>query len=348
MPSPTTIDAFLDLVRKSGVVNESRLLTHVDRLRAAGTLPGELAPLASILVRDGLLTPFWAEQLLQGKWRRFSIGNYKVLDRLGAGSMASVYLCEHKGIGREVAVKVLPTRRAEDPSSLERFYREARAGAAMKHPNVVEVYDIDQEENLHFLVTEYVDGNTLEEVVLQNGAPEWGRAAHYVRQAALGLQHAHERGLVHRDVKPGNLLLDRSGIVKVFDWGLAAFHDPDDRVIARTYSSQEIVHGNPDYIAPEQALNFSAVDHRADIYSLGMTFYFCLTGHPPFEEGTLAQKLIWHQARYPTPLRTLRPEVPEGLAAIVDRMTAKDPGQRYPTAAGVAAALEPWTRQIPG
>jgi serine/threonine protein kinase len=345
MPAPTTIDQFLDLMLKSGVVDETRLLTQVDQLRAAGALPTELPRFAGLLVQEGILTPLWAEMFLQGKWRRFFIGRYKVLDRLGAGSMASVYLCEHRPTGRKVALKVLPTAMADDPSWLERFYREARAGAAMKHPNVVEAYDIDQEEGLHFLVTEYVDGNTLEEIVRQRGPLEWGRAAHYIWQAALGLQHAHEQDAVHRDIKPGNLLVDRSGIVKVFDFGLVTFRDPAmDRHTVGTNRSPETVLGNPDYIAPEQALNFSAVDRRADVYSLGMTFYFCLTGRSPFEEGTVAQKLIWQQVRYPTSLRTLRPEVPEGLAAIVNRMTAKDPGQRYPTAAEVAAALEPWTR----
>src|SRR5437764_277040 len=165
MPAPTTNEEFLDLVRKSGVVDERRLAAHVEKLRAAGTLPAEPARLAGVLVRDGVLTQFQAENFLQGKWRRFTIGKYKVLERLGSGGMGSVYLCEHKFMRRRVAVKVLPAAKAEDPASLERFYREARAAAALDHPNIVRAYDIDQDENLHFLVMEYVDGASLQELV---------------------------------------------------------------------------------------------------------------------------------------------------------------------------------------
>src|SRR5919204_4041076 len=165
MPSPTTINEFLDLVRKSGVLDEKRLDAHVDRLRAEGDLPAEPNRLAGVLVRDGLLTQFQAEQFLLGKWRRFTIGKYKVLERLGSGGMGSVYLCEHKLMRRRVAVKVLPAAKANDEASLGRFYREARAVAAVDHPNIVRAYDIDQEENLHFLVMEYVDGTNLQDLI---------------------------------------------------------------------------------------------------------------------------------------------------------------------------------------
>ncbi len=344
MPAPRTSDEYLELVRKSDLVDENRLLAHLDQLRAAGPLPASPPALAGLLVRDGLLSGFQAEQLLLGKWRGFFIGKYKVLERLGAGSTAGVYLCEHQLVRRKVALKVLPPARAEDPVGLERFYREARAGAAMYHPNVVQAYDIYQDDKLHFLVTEYVDGNTLEEVVLRDGPLEWGRAAHSIRQAALGLQHVHEMGVVHRDVRPGNLLMDRQGVVKVFDFGLAAFL-PEDREASFTagFVGPGPAGGAPDYLAPEQTLNYPRVDHRADVYGLGVTLYFCLTARPPFPEGTVAQKLTWLQTRQPTPLRTLRPEVPEGLAAVVEKMMARDPAQRYQTAAASAAALEPWT-----
>src|SRR5713226_2805077 len=227
MPAPSTNDELLDLLRKSGVQEEKKLDAYLDKLRAGNTLPREPSKLAGYMVRDGLLTNFQAEQLLLGKWRRFNIGKYKVLERLGAGGMGSVYLCEHKLMRRRVAVKVLPTAKAEDPSSLERFYREARAVAALDHPNIVRAYDIDQDDNLHFLVMEYVDGASLQEIVKRVGSLDPTRAAHYMRQAALGLQHAHEvANLVHRDIKPGNILVDRSGTVKVLDMGLARFfHD---------------------------------------------------------------------------------------------------------------------------
>jgi serine/threonine protein kinase len=343
MPSPTTNEEFLELVRKSGVVDEKRLTTYLEKSRASQSLPPDPAKLAGLLVRDGLLTHFQAEQFLQGKWRRFTIGKYKVLERLGAGGMGSVYLCEHKLMRRRVAVKVLPTAKAEDTSSLERFYREARAVAALDHPNIVRAYDIDQDDKLHFLVMEHVDGSSLQDIVKKTGPMDVLRACHYIRQAALGLQHAHETaGIVHRDIKPGNILVDRNGIVKILDMGLARFFHDEDDILTRKF--EENVLGTADYLAPEQALDSHSVDIRADIYSLGATFYYCLSGRTPFAEGTVAQKLIWHQTRQPKPLRQLRPEIAEEVVAIIDRMMAKDPGQRYPAPIAVADALAPWTQ----
>src|SRR5262245_10670125 len=343
MPAPTTIDEFLEVARKSGVIDDKRLAAHLDKLRAAGQLPSDPRDLAVQLVRDGVLTQFQAEQFLQGKWRRFTLGKYKVLERLGAGGMGSVYLCEHTLMRRRVAVKVLPAQKAGDSSSLERFYREARAVAALDHPNIVRAYDIDQEENLHFLVMEHVDGSSLQDIIKRHGPMDVLRTSHYIRQAALGLQHAHETAaLVHRDVKPGNILVDRNGIVKVLDMGLARFfNDEDDQL---TKKHDENVLGTADYLAPEQALDSHSVDIRADVYSLGGTFYFCLTGRTPFAEGTVAQKLIWHQTRQPKPIRSIRPEVPEGIVAIVERMMAKDAGQRFQTPQEIADALAPWTQ----
>lgn len=343
MASPTTVPELLDLVRKSGIIDEKRLDSHLEKLRAANALPTEPGKLAGILLRDGILTRFQAEQFMQGKWRRFTIGKYKVLEQLGSGGMGSVYLCEHMLMRRRVAVKVLPSAKAEDPASLERFYREARAVAALDHPNIVRAYDIDQDEKLHFLVMEYVDGASLQEIIKKTGPMDVTRAAHYIRQSAFGLQHAHETaGLVHRDIKPGNILVDRNGIVKVLDMGLARFfHDTED-VLTKKYD--ENVLGTADYLAPEQALDSHSVDIRADIYSLGATFYFCLTGRTPFSEGTVAQKLIWHQTRQPKAVRSIRPEVDEGLVAVLDRMMAKDPAQRYATPIDVAEALAPWTK----
>src|SRR6266436_6852349 len=319
MPAPTTVEELIDLAKKSGVVDDKRLDAAVAKLRAAGTPPKEPGKLAGILVRDGILTHFQAEQFCLGKWRRFTIGKYKVLERLGSGGMGSVYLCEHKLMRRRVAVKVLPTTKAEDASALERFYREARAVAALDHPNIVRAYDIDQDDNLHFLVMEHVDGSSLQEIVKRSGPMDVLRAAHYIRQAALGLQHAHETaGLVHRDVKPGNILVDRNGIVKVLDMGLARFFHDEEDVLTKKYD--ESVLGTADYLAPEQALDSHGVDIRADIYSLGATFYFILTGSTPFSEGTVAQKLIWHQTRQPKSVQVIRPDVPAEISAIVEKM----------------------------
>src|SRR5437667_534887 len=343
MPAPTTVEELIDLAKKSGVVDDKRLDAAMAKLRAAGTLPKEPGKLAGILVRDGVLTHFQAEQFLQGRWRRFTIGKYKVRERVGQGGMGSVYLCEPKFMRRRAPVKVLAAAKAEDPSSLERFYREARAVAALDHPNIVRAYDIDQDDKLHFLVMEYVDGASLQEIVKRSGPMDITRAAHYVRQSAIGLQHAHDAaGLVHRDVKPGNILVDRTGAVKVLDMGLARFFNDEEDILTKKYD--ENVLGTADYLAPEQALDSHGVDIRADIYSLGATFYFCLTGKTPFNEGTVAQKLIWHQTRQPKPIRTIKPEVPEGVGAIIEKMMAKEAAQRYQTPQEVVEALESWTQ----
>jgi eukaryotic-like serine/threonine-protein kinase len=343
MPAPTTGEQFLELVRKSGVVDQERLDAHVQKLRDESALPDDPKKLAGLLVRDGLLTYFQSGQFLQGKWRGFTLGQYKVLEKIGSGGMGQVYLCEHLVMRRRVAIKVLPTNRADDPSSLGRFQREAQAAAALDHPNIVRAHDFSQEGNLYFLVMEYINGINLQESVQKGGPMDPTRAAHYVRQAALGLQHAHETaGLVHRDIKPGNILVDRSGTVKILDMGLARFaHERGDALTSK-YDEKSVL-GTADYLSPEQAMNSHDVDIRADIYSLGATFYFLLTGRPPFGEGTVAQKIIWHQMRPARPVRDIRPEVPEGLAAIVDKMLAKDPADRYQTPAELALALEPWT-----
>jgi serine/threonine protein kinase len=346
MPAPASVAEFLELVDKSGVLDETRYgaysayLTH---LRDAGSLPSDITKLAGLLVRDGHLTYFQAEQLLMGKWKRFTIGKYKVLERLGSGGMGQVFLCEHKHMRRRVAVKVLPTAKAEDPSSLERFYREARAVAALDHPNLVRAYDIDTDDHLHFLVIEFVDGSSLQDILKKTGGAPMDilRACHYVSQSAVGLHHAHAIGLIHRDIKPGNILVDRTGTVKILDMGLARFFNDEEDLLTKKYD--ENVLGTADYLAPEQAVDSHAVDIRADIYSLGATFYFLLTGDPPFKDGTVAQKLIWHQTRQPRPVRALRPEVPEALAAVLNKMLAKDVSQRYQTPAEVVQALAPWT-----
>jgi serine/threonine protein kinase len=343
MPAPTTADELLELVIKSKLVEEPRLRTYVQKLGETTTVPTDPAKLAQFLVRDAMLTYFQAEQLLQGKYKRFSLGKYKVLERLGSGGMGTVFLCEHKLMRRRVAVKVLPFQKAEDKASLDRFMREARAIAAVDHPNIVRAYDLDQDDNLHFLVMEWVDGTNLQDLVKKFGPLDPVRACHYVYGAAVGLQHAHEIGLIHRDIKPGNILIDRSGVVKILDLGLARLtHDQEDNL---TRQNDENVLGTADYLAPEQAMDSHTVDIRADIYSLGATFYFLLTGSAPFPEGSVAQKLIWHQNRAPRSIKVLRAEVPEAIVAIVEKMMAKDANKRYRTPSEVIAALTGWVTQ---
>jgi serine/threonine protein kinase len=297
MPAPSTVERFLQLVRKSGVVDEERLTTYLAKAQKSGW-PAQPPQVADQLIHDGILTHFQANQVLKGKFRGFFIGKYKVLEEIGSGGMGCVYLCEHRFMRRLVALKVLPVTKATNPAAVERFFREARAVAALDHPNIVRAYDTDQDGKMHFLVMEYVDGPSLQQIVHQSGPLAVERAVAYIYQGALGLQHAHEKaGLVHRDIKPGNLLVDRSGVIKILDMGLARFfHDQED-ILTKKY--QETVLGTADYLAPEQAVDSHQADIRADIYALGATCYFCLTGRTPFAGGTVAQKLIWQQSRQP-------------------------------------------------
>ncbi len=343
MPGLNTVDEFLQFIQRSGLLDKPRLDSHLQKLTAASPLPDQPNQLAALLVRDGLLTSFQARQLLAGKFQGFTIlGKYKILEMVGVGGMGKVFLCEHMLLRRLVAVKVLPRAKTENPLAVERFYREARAVAALDHPNIVRCFDVDRDGMVHFMVMEYVDGSSLDKLVAKQGPMDILRAAHYIAQSARGLQSAHEAGWVHRDVKPANILLDRTGVVKLLDLGLARlFADQEDNLTGQ--HSERTVLGTADYIAPEQAVASHDVDIRADIYSLGCTFYFVLTGRPPFAEGSMTQKLIWHQMRQPTPVTDLRPEVTPEMAAIVDKMLAKDATLRYQLPSEVVEALKPWT-----
>ena len=341
MPAPSNLPEFLDLVRRSSLLPNATLEEVIARHRSHNTLPQTIDPFAALLVRESLLTFFQAKQLKLGRYKRFTIGSkYRLLELIGAGGMGAVYLCEHTLMKRLVALKILPTEKLEDPSNLERFHREARAVAALDHPNIVRAYDIDLHEKLHFLVMEYVDGNSLQDIIARHGPMDPIRAAHYIAQSAVGLQHAHELGMVHRDVKPGNLLLDRTGVIKVLDMGLARFFNKTQDSVTEKYDDKCVL-GTADYLAPEQAVS-STVDIRADIYSLGGTLYYMLTGQTPFPDGTIAAKLVAHQTREPKPITEYRSDVPEGILDVLAVMMAKNPNERYQEPIEVAEALAEW------
>jgi tRNA A-37 threonylcarbamoyl transferase component Bud32 len=345
--APTTLDDFVDLLRRSGLVDRSRFEAYWGKLQAEPKPPDRPHRLARRMVEDGLLTTFQVEQLLKGKFKGFELGNYRILERIGRGGMGSVYLAEHARMKHRVAIKVLPPEHAENPTMLERFYREARSAAVLSHPNLMRAHDIDQQGSVHFLVMEYIEGVTLHDLVTRRGPLTVERAAHYMGQAAVGLQYAHQAaGMVHRDIKPGNLLVDRSGTVKILDMGLARLNrseifDENQENITKRFNDKSIL-GTADYIAPEQAVNSQSADTRADLYSLGGTFYFCLTGQPPFPTGSVTQKLVWHQMREPTAVRELRAEVPEAIAQLVRRMMAKKPEDRPQHPGEVVEALMRW------
>jgi serine/threonine protein kinase len=345
MPAPATVPEFVELARKSGLVPTDKLDELLSRHRTTGS-PQTIDQAAGLLVRDAQLTYFQAKQIKFGRYKRFTIGSkYRLLELIGAGGMGAVYLCEHTLMKRLVALKVLPHEKLDDHSNLERFYREARAVAALDHPNIVRAYDIDQYDKLHFLVMEYVDGHSLQEIVARYAMEKKRfdpiRAAHYIAQAAVGMQHAHELGMVHRDIKPGNLLLDRTGVIKVLDMGLARFFNKQQDSVTEKYDDKCVL-GTADYLAPEQAVT-NMVDVRADIYSLGGTLYFMLTGQTPFPDGTIAAKLVAHQTREPQLVEEVRPDVPPKLLEVLRVMMAKRPEDRYQQPIEVAEALAEWT-----
>jgi serine/threonine protein kinase len=341
MPAPATIDDFLEVVRRSNQIDTGRLEACLSSQLSRGELPDQPQKLAAMLIREGLLTNFQAEQFLQGRWKGFILGGYRIIERLGQGGSGAVYLAAHEVMRRQVAIKVLPPAFAREAGVVERFQREAQAVAALDHPNIVRAYDFRQENNIYFLVMEYVEGISLQELMATRGRLPLGQAADYIRQAALGLQHAHEAGLIHRDIKPANLLVDQRGLVKVADLGLARQVDPNGQSLTEKID-EGVVMGTADYLAPEQALNVRDIDARVDQYALGATLYALLVGEAPFEAGTVTQKLLWHQMRDPRPVEQIRPEVPRELGAVIRRMMAKRPGDRYVDAAEVAEMLLPW------
>ena len=241
-----------------------------------------------------------------------------------------------------MAVKVLPPTKAEDPVSLGRFYREARVASGLDHPHIVHTYDIDQDGPLHFLVMEYVDGTTLLDIVKKTGPLSIVRACHYIRQACIGLDTRHRSGMIHRDIKPGNIILDRHGVARLLDMGLARFYQDEQDQLTLKYDDKNVL-GTADYVAPEQTKDSRKIDIRADIYGMGASFYFVLTGQPPFPEATLAEKLVAHQTKKPRPIRELRSDIPAGIAKIIEKMMAKAPADRYQTPQEIVAALELWT-----
>ena len=345
MPAELDIDSFWERLRRSRLVPADDLEGIQRECKAQTTYLTSARSTADQLVDRELLTRWQADMLLKGKHKGFILGSYQLLDLLGKGGMGAVYLADHRLMRRRCAVKVLPSRQISKKSSvLERFYREAQAVAALDHPNIVRAYDVNKvvqnKNEVHYLVMEYLRGQDMQHLVRNSGVIDFIAAADYIRQAANGLAHAHEAGLVHRDVKPANLFVDTKGIVKILDLGLARFfEDPENASLSDDHD--ETVLGTADYLAPEQAVS-SNVDARADIYGLGYTFYFCLTGHAPFPNGSVAQRLLAHQTKEPESIAKKRPHAPPDLLAIINKMVVKNPDERFQTAEDVAIELASW------
>jgi formylglycine-generating enzyme required for sulfatase activity/serine/threonine protein kinase len=266
---------------------------------------------------------------------------YRVVATIGAGGMGAVYRAEHRLMDRPVALKVIRGDLLGSAAMVERFRREVKAAARLaSHPNIVAAYDAEQAGETHMLVMEFIEGTDLARLVKSRGALPVGEACEYARQAALGLQHAFEDGMVHRDIKPQNLMRTTRGQVKILDFGLARF--ASEVASQGGMTAEGMVLGSADYIAPEQIDDPHAADIRADIYSLGCMLYFLLAGRPPFPEGSLIRKLLAHREDTPRPLTELRADVPPALVRVVERMMAKDPARRFQTPDEVSRALAPF------
>src|SRR5579872_6360575 len=256
------------------------------------------------------------------------LGKYEIQKKIGAGGMGAVYLALDPSLRRMCALKVLPAEKAKNPILVKRFKSEAQVAANLRHENIVTVFEAGEADGLSYIALEYVEGTDVAKLVSQRGNVPLKRSIEIIRQVVKALEHAHEKGMVHRDIKPGNLLLRRDGVVKLADLGLARMlDDTTDTSITRAGTTV----GTVDFMAPEQARDSKAADVRSDIYSLGCTWYFMLTGEPPFPEGSLTNKLMAHaNSSLPDP-RAKNPGVPEAVIAVLNRMTAKDPEERYQT-----------------
>ena len=338
-----SVEKLLDLIKRSELVdNKEQFKEAVAALKNKfnGQAPSDPQAVADHLIKAGVITQWQSEKLLQGRYKGFFLGKYKLLGHLGTGGMSSVYLADHVLMQRRVAIKVLPNKRVDDSSYLARFHQEAQAAARLDHKNIVRAYDIDSDKGTHYLVMEYVEGKDLQRVVKDSGPVDYETAALYIAQAAEGLNHAHQAGLIHRDIKPANLLVDEKGVVKILDMGLARFTD-DDRA-SLTVQHDENVLGTADYLSPEQAVNSHNVDGRADLYSLGCTMFYILTGHPPFPEGSLSQRLLAHQTKEPASILVDRPDAPRDLIDICEMLMKKQADHRQQSAAEVAQQLADW------
>lgn len=345
-----SVDRFLASLRTS------RLLSHQQIESIPDLETSSAQACAQRLVERGMLTSYQAEQLVRGDADHLILGQYRILEPLGAGGMGQVFRAEHQLMRRQVALKIMSTRLVSDEAACQRFHQEVQLVAQLRHPNIVMAYDADEDHGLHFFVMEFVSGADLEQIVQEYGPLPIPFACECIRQAALGLHHAHEHGLVHCDIKPSNLLLEQgmdavyaymghrarknpapAPVIKILDFGLARLAGMN---IAEPRAHDHSLQGTPDFMAPELARDASTTDIRCDLYSLGCTFSFLLTGQVPFPGGSWSEKLVRHHFDPAVSVSSVRPDVPVEIASIVARLMAKEPGDRFASAGDVATAIE--------
>jgi len=340
---------FSERALASGLVTPQQLDETIARLRRSGPPVGgstevDDEALAEALVSSGVLYPFQANQLLAGN-TKFTLGAYVVIDWIAQGGMGQVFKAEHKLMGRTVAIKVLPKSKTT-PEAIASFMREIRVVAQLDHDNLVRAFDAGMEASVYYLVTEYVPGTDLRRLVRTGGRLSMEDAATIIAQAALGLSHAHAQGLIHRDVKPGNLLVTPEGRTKLSDLGLAGFFTDDGEPDPR---SGKIV-GTADYLSPEQIETPWDLTPASDIYGLGCTLYYAVTGKVPFPGGSTREKAKRHCDRENLPVhpRRCNPEISEAFADVLADMMAKERQERIPSADEVVRRLSAWAKDTVG
>ena len=334
-----SMSSFWQAALRSGLLDEGTLRGMWDSIPAEKRTAEAIdRRLARQVVNAGNLTLWQAQQILAGRWQGLRIDKYELKNVIGQGGMGRVYLARDVRLDRKVALKILSRERMNNARALARFRREAKVGAQLQHENLVRIYDEGESHGVRYLVMEYIEGKTVGRLISELGRIPPQSAADIARRVALGLEQMHQKGLLHRDVNPMNILIDRDGTPKLTDLGLAIDLGDDDDIVTRDGATV----GTFDYISPEQARHSRMVDARADVYSLGCTLYHMLSGRVPFPSPSLAEKLYAHQLNDPEPLTNYVPDLPEGLASVVRKLMRKAPEDRCRRASDAARALEPF------
>ncbi len=338
-----TVEQAVATLTELGLVPEQEIRDLLTRLPVEQQ-PKDGCALLEVLSRRGRLTKYQADALRDRPPQPVLLSNYLLLELLGAGGMGRVFKALHQRMERYVALKVLHEKAIDSPDAIERFHREVKAAARLHHPNIVAAYDADEDHGMHFLVMEYVEGRDLAKLV-EKGPLTLGKAVRHIAEAARALEYAHGEGVVHRDIKPANLLVNTKGSVKVLDMGIARIVATEAGQAATQLTHTGSILGTVDYLAPEQASDSNRADHRADIYSLGCTLYYILTGSPPHPGKNAIEKIFAHRDRDIQPLQQLRPDAPAELENLIRRMTARLPQNRIASMGEVAEILEALSEQ---